>query len=75
MKSRFRVTGTFDVAGGLQAATVEIDRDAETISVRPLRRRRVYCLPLASVATWICQSIIRAEVRERRETRRRRRTR
>lgn len=69
-KSRFRVVGTFDLAGGAQVATIEIDRDSSIVSVRPLRRRRTYSLPLASVATWICQSIIRAEVRERRQGRR-----
>jgi len=75
VKSRFRVIGTFDLAGGAQVATVEIDRDSNIISVRPLRRRRTYSLPLTSVATWICQSIIRAEVRECRRAGRQRRPR
>ena len=70
MKSRFKVTGTFDVGGGAQTATVEIDRNSGLISVRPLRRRRAYSLPLSAVAAWICQSIIRAEVRERRAAKR-----
>lgn len=69
-KSRFRVVGTFDLAGGAQVATVEIDRASSIVSVRPFRRRRAYSLPLAAVAAWICQSIIRAEVRERRATKR-----
>jgi hypothetical protein len=69
VKSRFRVTGTFDLAGGAQVATVEIDRVSGIVSVRPLRRRRTYSLPLASVAAWICQSIIHAELRERRHAR------
>lgn len=73
MKSCFRVHGTFDLAGGLQTATVEIDRASGVVSVRPLRRRRAYSLPLAVVAAWICQSTIRAELRERRQAKRARR--
>lgn len=73
MKSRFKVTGTFDISGGLQTATVEIDRASGIVSVRPLRRRRAYSLPLAAVAAWICQVIIRGEVRERRAAKRGRR--
>lgn len=71
MKTRFRVIGTFDLAGGSQVATVEIDRISGIVSVRPLRRRRTYSLPLADVAAWICQATIRAEVRERRHANRR----
>lgn len=73
MKSRFRVVGTFDTAGGAQVATVEIDRASGLMSVRPLRRRRTYSLPLVSVAAWICQRIIHSELRERRRVRLRRR--
>ncbi len=69
-KSRFRVVGTFDLAGGAQVATVEIDRASGIVSVRPFRRRRAYSLPLADIAAWICQVIIRSEVRERRATKR-----
>lgn len=67
MKRRFKVVGTFDIAGGLQTATVEIDTIAMTIAVRPYRRRRWYGpLPLSSAAAWVCQVIIRGEVREKR---------
>ena len=72
-KSRFKVVGTFDLAGGAQMATVEIDRASGVVSVRPFRRRRAYSLPLATVAAWICQVIIRGEVRERRPAKRARR--
>lgn len=72
-KSHFKVVGTFDLAGGAQVATVEIDRASGIVSVRPFRRRRAYSLPLSAVAAWICQSIIRAEVRERRSAKRTRR--
>lgn len=73
MKSHFKVMGTFDIGGGLQTASVEIDRTSGIVSVRPFRRRRAYSLPLAAVAAWICQSILRAEVRERRSVGRGRR--
>lgn len=72
-KSHFRVIGTFDIGGGAQTATVEIDRASGVFSVRPLRRRRVYSLPLSSVATMVCQVIVRAEVRERRAAKRKQR--
>jgi len=66
MKSRFKVVGTFDIAGGLQTATVEIDRVAGLFSVRPLRRRKTYVLPLSTVAAMVCRQIILAEHREKR---------
>ncbi len=72
-KSRFKVVGIFDLAGGAQVATVEIDRASGIVSVRPFRRRRAYALPLSAVAAWICQVIIRGEVRERRAAKRGRR--
>jgi hypothetical protein len=62
--ARFRVLGQLDMAGGYVAGTVEVDRDAATFGVRPLRRHRVYVLPLAVVATMVCQAIVRAELRE-----------
>jgi hypothetical protein len=48
-----------------------VDRDAGLVSVRPLRRRRVYTLPLAAVAQMVVRQIIAVEVRERRAARRR----
>jgi len=62
--SRFRTRGTFDVGGGTQDATVEIDRTTGIVSVRPLRRHRKYSLPLAAVAAFICSVTLRAEARE-----------
>ena len=64
--SRFRVLGRLDMAGGAIPGTVEVDRDAATFGVRPLRRRRVYSLPLSVVATRVCQAIVNAEAREKR---------
>jgi hypothetical protein len=46
---------------------VLIDRNTGLIAVRPLRRHRTYELPLSAVATFICQSVIRAEAHEKRK--------
>jgi hypothetical protein len=62
--ARFRVFGRFD---GASSATVEVDRSAGLIMIRPLRRRRVYTLPLAAVAEIVVFRIIAAEVREKRK--------
>jgi hypothetical protein len=53
--------------------TVTIDRGASLFSVRPLRRRRIYTLPLDKVAEMVVQRIIAAEAAERRRTRKGRR--
>lgn len=85
-RSRFRVAGRFDVAGARQLATIIIHRpasdprtgaplDGGVFLVRPLRRRRVYRVTLAAVAELVCQSIIRAEVAEKRRARKRKVTR
>lgn len=71
--ARFRVVGRFDQASKLQDATVTVSRSAGTFSVRPLRRRREYVLPLGVVAAWVCQRIIKAEVAETRASKRRKR--
>jgi hypothetical protein len=72
-KARFRIYGRFN---GATAATVEIDRGASVISVRPLRRRRAYELPLSVVAESIMWRIIKAEaqakIKARKEARRKR---
>lgn len=66
MKSRYRVLGRLDGAGGPREGTVVIDRLTGIIEVRPLRRRRTYALHLSDVATWICQRVISAELAEKR---------
>lgn len=73
MASRFRVLGQLDGAGGFRPGTVRIDRAAGVFEVRPLRRRRVYALPLGDVATMVCRRIIVAEVAAKRAARRKRR--
>lgn len=64
--ARFRVAGVFDMASAMQEATVEIDRDVGTLSVRPLRRRKRYTLPLAYVAALVARLCVQAELREKR---------
>ncbi len=75
MRARFRVLGRLDRASALTEGTVTIERETGIITVRPLRKRRTYSLTLGEVATWICQTIIRAEVAEKRARKRARRTR
>jgi len=65
--SRFRVLAPLDMSRP-QEGTLAIDRDAGLVSVRPLRRRREYTLPLSRVAAFIVQTIIRAEAAEKRRT-------
>jgi hypothetical protein len=68
-----RVVGRMDmVASQLTIATVTIDRAAGLFEVRPCRRRRVYALPLATVADMVVRDIIKAEVRARKEANKRR---
>lgn len=61
--ARFKTIGQFDQSY-IQPATIEIDRGANLISVRPKGRRRTYTLPLSSVAEIICWRVIRAELLE-----------
>jgi len=67
--ARFKVMGALDGAGGARAGTVVIDRDSGLVHVRPLRRRRVYTMPLSMVADMICKRIILNEAYEKRAAR------
>jgi hypothetical protein len=62
--AKFKVVGRLDMASRPSVGTVVIDRAAGLFSVRPLRRHRLYTLPLSSVAEIVVRSIIAAEVRE-----------
>jgi hypothetical protein len=64
--ARFRVVGRLDMASRPTIGTVTIDRGANLFSVRPLRRRRIYTLPLDVVAGMVVRSLILTEVREKR---------
>jgi hypothetical protein len=61
--ARFKTMGQFDQSY-IQHGTIEIDRNADLISVRPKGRRRTYTLPLSAVAEIICWRVIRAELLE-----------
>lgn len=61
MKSKFRIDGRFDSAPGV---TVTIDRNAGLFSVRPLRRKREYTLPLRTVAEMVFWRIVKSEAAE-----------
>jgi hypothetical protein len=72
-KVHVRVIAQLDGAGAPGVGTVTIDRDAGLFEVRRLRNRRVFTLPLATVATMVCQRIVFAELREKRATKKKRR--
>lgn len=58
-KSKFKIEGRFDGALG---ATVTIDRGVGLFSVRPLRRKREYVLPLRDVALMVLTSVVKADL-------------
>jgi len=58
---KFQVTGLFD---GVSRATLTIDRVAQIATVRPLRRHKVYTLPLSEVAEHILWKVARLEATE-----------
>lgn len=64
--AHFRVVGLLDMASRPSVGTVTIDRARGLFSVRPLRRRRAYELPLYRVAEMVVRGIIVAEAREKR---------
>ncbi len=60
--ARCRVAGRFTMASRSEEATVTIDRNAGILRVRPLHKRRVYELPLAAIAEFVVQRVIKTEV-------------
>lgn len=69
--ARFRVCARLDMASRPSYGTVTIARTEDLFSVRPLRRRRVYSLPLSTVAEMVVRSIIASEVREKKANKKR----
>lgn len=55
----FEVVGTLDGAGGMKKGKVTIDRNTNTLYVRPHGTQQVYELPLGDVATFVCQLNLR----------------
>lgn len=47
-----------------QKGTMTIDRERGLVTIRPLRSRRAYVVPLNDVATMVVQKAIRQEVAE-----------
>jgi hypothetical protein len=68
-RARFKVSGRFD---GAPSATVTIVHAGDTgiVEVRPYRRRRAYTLTLEAVAFEVICKVVRAELREKRASRR-----
>lgn len=64
--AHFKVFERLDLASTPQQGTVTIDRTRGLFTVRPLRRHRVYELPLSAVARMVCQHVIRVELVEKR---------
>lgn len=65
-KVHVRVVGRIDAA---PAATITIDCQGGLISVRPLRRRREYTLPLMAVAQYIMGAVVRSELADKKRKR------
>lgn len=63
-RCRFRILGRLDLSRP-QEGTVTVERGALLFGVRPLRRRREYVLPLATVAEMVVSRVIKAELAER----------
>jgi len=68
--ARFRVVGRLDMASRTSAGTVRVYRGVDLFEVRPLRRKRTYCLPLSEVARMVVLAVTRAELREARNAKR-----
>lgn len=64
--ARFRISALLENASRPQEATVTIDRASGLFTVRPLRKRTVYTLPLADVASFAVRRIIAVEVAKKR---------
>lgn len=60
MTARFKTLAKADRVKS-EPCTVLIDRGRGVVSVRPLRRRRMFTLPLATVAEMIVARVVKAE--------------
>ncbi|MGH9651509.1 MAG: hypothetical protein ACRD3I_13710 [Terriglobales bacterium] len=67
-KAYFPVVGRFNGRPG--AARVIVERGVGLFGVREFRRRRVYTLPLATVAEMVVYAIVKREAVERAQARR-----
>lgn len=71
-RARFSIVARLDGAR-VQRGTVVVERSVDMFSVRPLRRRRTYSLPLSVVAQLVVERVIKAEVAAKRAERKARR--
>lgn len=62
--TKFRIRARLDMASQESDGKVYIDRASSTFSVRRLRSRRTFTLPLSTVAEMVVRTIIAAEARE-----------
>jgi hypothetical protein len=67
--AKFRVVAQLDGAGGMKEGTVEIDRATGMMTVRPLRSRTAYEIPLKDAATWVCRQHMFKVVRDEKKAR------
>jgi hypothetical protein len=59
----FRIKGKLEKAGSAQEGTLTIDRATGVVSVRPLRSREAYSVPLDTVAEWVVRHCIFAKLK------------
>lgn len=59
--ARFSVVAHLDSAGGKQRGVVTIDRDTNTVSVRPHGSHRTYNMSLEAMANIICRQALLEE--------------
>lgn len=65
--ARFKVYGQF-TGGGIKPGTVEITRDdPQLFSVRPHKLRKVYELPLKTVAEFVCWHVTKRELADKKK--------
>lgn len=63
-----RTTATFELVGPIDGSiggTFKVERATGLVHVRPKRRRRVYTLPIETVARIVVERIVKGELRER----------
>jgi hypothetical protein len=70
--ARFQVIARLDGVRTTRG-TVTVERAVDLFVVRPLRRRRVYSMPLSQVAQIVVERVIKAEVAQRKAERKARR--
>lgn len=73
--ARFKLNQPNFAIGAPEGCTVEVDRDALLFSVRIKRRRKLYTLPLLTVAGMVVHRLVLIETAEKRRAKKARRRR